>query len=106
MGSEQEHVLGEACPRGQERIELAGLLKLIESSEGDEDLLASFAVLAGVLDDLEVLPGSGLFDAEEHGGLLQRDTAMIPRQLAISSRIPRQISTNVAPHFGDGTRKK
>jgi hypothetical protein len=70
MGGEQEHVLGEASPGGQERIELAGLLEFIESSEGDEDLLAGFAVLARVLDDLQVLPGSGLFDAEEHGDLL------------------------------------
>jgi hypothetical protein len=71
MRGEQKDVLGKACSGGQETIELAGLLEFFEASEGDQDLLSGFAVLPRVFDDLEVLPGPGLFDAEEHGGLLK-----------------------------------
>ena len=69
MRGEQEDMAGKACPGGQEAIELPGLFEFVESAEGDEHALASFAVVACVLDDLEILPGPGLLDAEEHGGL-------------------------------------
>ena len=69
VGGEQEDVFGKACSGGEQRIELAGLLELVESAEGGEDALADAAVGAGVFDDLQVLTGTGLFDAEEYGGL-------------------------------------
>jgi hypothetical protein len=106
MRREQEHALGEARTGSQERIELAGLLKFIDASEGDEDSLAGFAVLARVLDDLEVLPGPGLFDAEEHGGLVERDTAILASKSTKSRTNPEQINQTVAPHFGTVARKK
>src|SRR5262249_35604572 len=69
MGGKQEDMFGEACSGGEQRIELAGLLKFIESAEGGEDALANAAVGAEVFDDLQIVSWSGVFDAEEHGGL-------------------------------------
>ena len=66
---EQQDMLGEARPGGKQAIELTSRLKLVESSQGDEDALAHAALGAGVFHDLEILSGSGLLDAEEHGGL-------------------------------------
>ena len=54
VGREQQDGLGQACARGEEGIELAVLLELIETPQGGDDPLAGSAVLPAVLDDLEV----------------------------------------------------
>jgi hypothetical protein len=84
MRGEQEDVLGEACAGSKEAIELALFTETVEPSEGDEDALSGGPLLSGVFDDLEILPGPGLFDAEEHGGLLDKDTAIVTPNCDIS----------------------
>jgi hypothetical protein len=84
MRGEQEDVLGEACAGGEEAIELPVLVEPVEPPEGDEDALTGSPQLSGVFDDLEILPGSGLFDAEEHSGLLDKDTAIVTPNCDIS----------------------
>ena len=84
VGSEQQGVLRETGAGGEQGVELAGLLELVESSEGGEDPLAGAAPVPGVLDELEVLAGPGGFDAEEHGALANRDTMRIPVDLGKS----------------------
>ena len=49
---------------------MTGAAQLVEPPQGGQHALADAAVLAEVLDDLQILPGSGLLDAEKHGGLL------------------------------------
>src|SRR6185437_3109001 len=70
MGREQEDGVGQAGARGEQGIELAGLLELVEPSEGCEDPLAWSSALPAVLDDLEVGAWSGGLGAEEHGALV------------------------------------
>ena len=72
VGREQQYRLGQACPRGQESIELAGLLELIEPPESGDDPLPGASVLPAVLDDLEVGASAGVLGAEEHGALVVR----------------------------------
>ena len=64
---EQQDGLGQAGARDQQGVELAGLLELIESSEGGDDPLPGSSVLPAVLDDLEVGASAGGLGAEEHG---------------------------------------
>jgi hypothetical protein len=70
VSPEEEDGRGEACPRDQEGIELAGLLELIESSRGGNAPLPGSAVLPSVLDDLEVSSWPGGLGSEEHGALV------------------------------------
>jgi hypothetical protein len=99
VGGQEEDVFGEACARGEQGIELSGALQVVEATEGGEDALANTAVLAGVLDDLQVVPGAGLFDAEEHGDLGKRDTTRLAKQTGQSSRIPPILCNRVALRF-------
>ena len=46
VGRQQEDLLGEACPGGEQGVELAGVLELVETAEGAEDALAGAAVVA------------------------------------------------------------
>ena len=62
-------MFGEAGAGGEQPIQLAGLLQLIEPAKRGEHALANPVALAEVLDDLQILAGAGLFDAEEHGDL-------------------------------------
>jgi hypothetical protein len=64
---EEEDGLGEAGPRDQQGIELAGLLEVIEPPQGGEDPLAGPSVLPAVLDDLEIGAWAGGLGTEEHG---------------------------------------
>jgi hypothetical protein len=48
---------------------MAGLPQFIEAAKRSQDPLADAALVAGVFDDLQILAGPGLFDAEEHGDL-------------------------------------
>jgi hypothetical protein len=82
---QEENMLGEASAGSEQAVEVAGLLKLIESSEGNEDALAHAPLVAGVFDNLEVLAWTGLFDAEEHGGLQNKDTTIIRATISKSS---------------------
>src|SRR5262249_60360013 len=68
---EEEDLLGEACSGGEQAIDLAAVLQVVEAAEGGEDALAGPAVLPVVFDDLEIGAGPGFLGAEEHGGLLK-----------------------------------
>ena len=68
LGDQQDR-LGQAGAGGEQGVELAGLLELIEPPEGGDDALAGAAALPAVLDDLEVGAGAGGLGAEEHGAL-------------------------------------
>src|SRR5262245_37654258 len=70
VGRDQEDGPGEAGARGQEGIELAGLLEVVEPPEGGDDPLPGSAFLPAVLDDLEVGAGAGGLGSEEHGALV------------------------------------
>ena len=65
--AQEQDVLGEAGTGSEQTVEVAGLLEFIEPAECDEDALADAALVAGILDDLQVLAGLGFFDAKEHG---------------------------------------
>src|SRR5512135_986709 len=69
VGREEQDRLGQARARGQQGIELSGLLELVESSQGGEEPLAGSPVLPAVLDDLEVGAWPGRLGSEEHGAL-------------------------------------
>src|SRR5512135_2361278 len=70
VGRKQEDGLGQAGARGQQGVELSGLLELVESPQGGEGPLAGSPVLPAVLDDLEIGAWSGGLGAEEHGALV------------------------------------
>jgi hypothetical protein len=76
MSRKQEYGVGQASARGEQSIELAALLELIESTQGGDDPLPGMTVLPAVLDDLEVRAWAGLLGAEKHG-VLPRDTMNI-----------------------------
>ena len=63
----KQNPLGEARPRREQGVELAGLPQSIEPTQRDEDALLRSAVAPVIFNDLEVGPRSGPFDAEEHG---------------------------------------
>ena len=69
---EEEGRLCKPSARDQEGINLAGLLQLIESSDGGDDPLFGSPVLPTVLDDLEVGARAGLLGSEEHGASVDR----------------------------------
>jgi hypothetical protein len=56
-----------ACRRGDQAVEQAGVLDRIAATERLDDALDVAAALAGVLDEVEVLVGSDLLDADGHG---------------------------------------
>jgi hypothetical protein len=62
-------VFGKPGSGGEQAIEITGAAQLVEPAQRGKHALADTAVLTEVLDDLQILPGSGLFDAEKHGGL-------------------------------------
>ena len=68
LGDQQDR-LGQAGAGGEQGVELAGLLELIEPPEGGDDALARAAALPAVLDDLEIGAWAGRLGAEEHGAL-------------------------------------
>jgi hypothetical protein len=70
VGREQEDGLSQASPRGQQGIELASLLPLVEPSQGGDDPLSGSPALPAVLDDLEVGTWAGGLGPEEHGALV------------------------------------
>jgi len=70
VGGEEQDGVGQAGARGEQGIELAGLLELVEPSEGGEDPLAGSPALPAVLDDLKVGAGAGGLGSEEHGVLV------------------------------------
>jgi len=85
VGGQKEDMFGEAGAGGEEGVEVAGLLELVEAAEGDQDPLADAALRAGVLDDLQVAAWSRGFDAEEHGALGKRVTTIIAASLGKST---------------------
>ena len=82
---EQQDRAGQAGAGGEQGVELAALLELIEPSQGGDDALPGAAALPAVLDDLEVGAGTGGLGAEEHGAL-QRDTMRIRENSGIKGK--------------------
>jgi hypothetical protein len=74
VGGEQEDFLGQAGAGGEEGIELAGVLEVIEATQGAKNALPGPAAVPEVFDELEVAARSGGLDAEEHGSLAKRKT--------------------------------
>src|SRR5262249_14134690 len=85
VGREEQDRSGQACTRGQEGVETAVLLELIESSQGGDDPLSGATVLPAILDEREVGAWAGGLGREEHGSLTVGDT-MIIRQIGGFSR--------------------
>ena len=56
-----------ACGRGDQPIEQTRGFDLIAPAERLDDTLHVAATLTGVLDEVEVLVGSNLLDADKHG---------------------------------------
>ena len=69
MLGEQQDGSCQASSRGEQSVELAALLGLIEPPQSGEDPLPGASALPAVLDDLEVGAGSGGLGAEKHGAL-------------------------------------
>ena len=67
---QEEDVAAVSSAREQEGVEMAGLLELVEPSQGGDDALPRPPVFPAVLDDLEVGAWSGGLGAEEHGALV------------------------------------
>src|ERR1019366_10018364 len=65
-----QDVAAQSCAREREAIELPGLLELIESPQGGDDLFTGLTVFPAVLNDLEVGAWSGGLGTEEHGALV------------------------------------
>jgi hypothetical protein len=70
VSGEEEDRLSPPCARGEQGVELATLLQLVEPPQGGEDPLAGPPVHPAVLDDLEVGARPGGLGAEEHGALV------------------------------------
>ena len=70
VSGKHERGVGQTSPGGQESIELAAFLQLVESAQSGNDPLPGAAVLPTVLHDLEVRACAGLLGAEEHGALV------------------------------------
>jgi hypothetical protein len=68
LGDQQDRA-GQAGTGGEQDIELAALLELIEPAEGSDDALPGASGLPAVLDDLEVGAWAGRLGAEEHDAL-------------------------------------
>jgi len=56
-----------ACRRGDQPIDQAGSLDRLAPAERLDDALDMTAALARVLDEVEILVGSDLLDANKHG---------------------------------------
>ena len=66
---DEKHLIGELGSRGEQRSQCAGGGEFVGAAEIGDDGLAHGAVDAFVLNDLNVAPFAGLFEAEEHGAL-------------------------------------
>ena len=73
MSIEHHDGLGEACTGLQESIELSVFLKLIESTEGGNDVLFRFSFFPVVLDNLQINAFAGFLLPEKHS-----DTPFMP----------------------------
>ena len=70
MLGEHGQCMGKAGARLQQGLDLARLGKLIQAAQGGQHPLPGLAVLAAILDDLEVGVGARSLLAEEHGASL------------------------------------
>ncbi len=66
----QQHLIGELGPRGDEGSERAGGGQFVGAAEIGDHPLAHRRAVAFVLDDLDVAALAGLLEAEEHGPLM------------------------------------
>ena len=60
MGGQQHDRLAELGPGAEQAFELAGLLELVEASQGGDDALSGATALPTVFDDLQVDAVTGL----------------------------------------------
>src|ERR1019366_6548370 len=67
---QEKDVAAQSCTRDQEAVEVPGMLELIESPQGGDDLFTGLTVFPAVLNDLEVGAWSGGLGTEEHGALV------------------------------------
>ena len=66
QAGQEQGLLGVAGAGGEQALQAAVLLEVVESAEGGDDPLAGAAVGPVILDDLQVAAWAGGFDAEEH----------------------------------------
>jgi hypothetical protein len=64
---QRQDLVAVAGAGGQQGGQAAAGGEFVEAAEGGDDVLANGAVLAAVLDDLQVTARPGLLEAEEHG---------------------------------------
>ena len=64
---DQQHLIGELGPRGDQRGERAGGRQFVGAAEIGDHPLADRRAVAFVLDDLDVAALAGLLEAEKHG---------------------------------------
>lgn len=64
--------------RGEQCIQVSRLPDLVESTQGPQDSLATFAIFPLVLHYLQVGIPLGLLSAEKHGGLPSLTPCIIP----------------------------
>src|SRR6267142_3335150 len=81
VGGQEQDLLREAGPGGEQGIELARLLEAIQPTQRHEDALPGAAVAPVVFDDLEVGPWAGVFGAKEHGAPREKRDTMIVASL-------------------------
>src|SRR5262245_45333476 len=106
VGGEQEGMLGEASAGGEQGVELAGGLQMVEAAEGGEDALAGTAALTGVLDDLHVAARAGRFDAEEQGALGNRDTMIVAGEIGKSRPVHAEAPPRRGTRFSRNGRRR
>ena len=76
MFGEHQQLVGKACSGGEQGIDLAAGLQLVEAAQGGQDGLLGAAIAPVVFDELEIGAWSGLFGAEEHVELRFETLAM------------------------------
>jgi hypothetical protein len=91
-----------ACRRGDQPIDQAGGLDVIAPAERLDDALHVAAALAGVLDEVEVLVGPDLLDADEHGAAScsSQSTTILRLSASKIREFYCSFADNLAPHSG------
>src|SRR5689334_18909135 len=84
MLGEYQELAGKACSGGEQGIDLAAGLQLIQAAQGGQDGLLGAAIAPVVFDELQIGAWSGLFGAEEHDELRFEPLAVLAISLAIS----------------------
>ena len=78
-------LLGVAGAGGEQALQAAVSLEVVESAEGGQDALAGAPVDPVVLDDLQVAARASGFDAEKHGKPLCATPDMVIGRMVLAS---------------------